>query len=413
MNKQGNLTIALFLGSVVSVLLFLGGCAPPSITSRVLVPAKYSEAANLRRMAVLPFTYDNRKDDDITADIEATIASARIDGRPYFSVVERTHLNRILDEQRLGMTGIINEKTAVKVGKIAGVEAVLIGNITDHGMDRARNYETRSYCSRKNKKGKCESWGERRVSCITRTAIFSYVPKLIDVSSGRLVVSESISRQESSRECDDERGPTDSELLSRVKASALEDFKNMIAPHYVMQSLTLLTMDNSTPPTHINEKLNGGITFAQAGRMDRACTLWEEAYYSYQHGYTLPYLLGVCAEIKGELVNAKSFYTTADSRTMTPVKEINEALTRIDTKVRDQVKLGEQLTRHRKSSVAENNILQQVQKRLSELGYQPGPIDGLMGHKTSHAIRQYQQDNGLTPTGNVDSETTRLLDIKY
>jgi len=40
-----------------------------------------------------------------------------------------------------------------------------------------------------------------------------------------------------------------------------------------------------------------------------------------------------------------------------------------------------------------------VQQALSQLGYAPGPIDGLMGSKTRAAIRAYQIDSGLPTSG--------------
>jgi peptidoglycan hydrolase-like protein with peptidoglycan-binding domain len=40
-----------------------------------------------------------------------------------------------------------------------------------------------------------------------------------------------------------------------------------------------------------------------------------------------------------------------------------------------------------------------VQRVLNDLGYAAGPVDGLMGGKTRAAIRAYQIDNGLPPSG--------------
>jgi len=42
-----------------------------------------------------------------------------------------------------------------------------------------------------------------------------------------------------------------------------------------------------------------------------------------------------------------------------------------------------------------------VQKHLNELGYEAGPIDGLIGPQTRAAIRDYQADQGLSPDGQV------------
>ncbi|NIV98655.1 hypothetical protein GWN26_05700, partial [Candidatus Saccharibacteria bacterium] len=54
--------------------------------------------------------------------------------------------------------------------------------------------------------------------------------------------------------------------------------------------------------------------------------------------------------------------------------------------------------------IAESNDheVYQVQKKLKELGYDPGAIDGIWGKKTTSAIRRFQRDNGLHVTGQLD-----------
>jgi peptidoglycan hydrolase-like protein with peptidoglycan-binding domain len=50
-----------------------------------------------------------------------------------------------------------------------------------------------------------------------------------------------------------------------------------------------------------------------------------------------------------------------------------------------------------------------VQKRLIELGYEPGPADGIMGKMTKKAIKKFQKDNDLPPTGKIDNDTKNKL----
>ena len=50
-----------------------------------------------------------------------------------------------------------------------------------------------------------------------------------------------------------------------------------------------------------------------------------------------------------------------------------------------------------------------VQQRLQSLGYNPGPADGLVGSKTTAAVRRYQQDQGLVPTGRITSQLIQTL----
>jgi TolB-like protein len=47
-----------------------------------------------------------------------------------FEVIDRNHLNRILAEHKLSISGIVDQKTVQKLGQIAGVDAIITGSIT-------------------------------------------------------------------------------------------------------------------------------------------------------------------------------------------------------------------------------------------------------------------------------------------
>jgi len=60
--------------------------------------------------------------------------------------------------------------------------------------------------------------------------------------------------------------------------------------------------------------------------------------------------------------------------------------------------------------------VQDVQARLKKLGYSLGPagVDGIFGERTKQAVKNFQQDRGLDPTGEVAEETWRhLLETTY
>jgi len=46
-----------------------------------------------------------------------------------------------------------------------------------------------------------------------------------------------------------------------------------------------------------------------------------------------------------------------------------------------------------------------VQQRLRQLGYDPGPVDGIFGPRTEESVRRFQRDRGLVPDGVVGEET--------
>jgi hypothetical protein len=56
--------------------------------------------------------------------------------------------------------------------------------------------------------------------------------------------------------------------------------------------------------------------------------------------------------------------------------------------------------------------VRQAQEALKNQGHDPGPIDGVVGSQTRHAIREFQSKNGLKQTGMLDAETKQKLNIE-
>jgi peptidoglycan hydrolase-like protein with peptidoglycan-binding domain len=54
--------------------------------------------------------------------------------------------------------------------------------------------------------------------------------------------------------------------------------------------------------------------------------------------------------------------------------------------------------------------VKRAQVRLADLGYAPGPVDGVIGPRTLAAIRRYQTEQGLVPTGEVTPPLLRQLE---
>ena len=51
----------------------------------------------------------------------------------------------------------------------------------------------------------------------------------------------------------------------------------------------------------------------------------------------------------------------------------------------------------------------QAQDRLQAAGFDPGPLDGVLGPRTREALRRYQASQGLPATGALDEATRRVL----
>jgi peptidoglycan hydrolase-like protein with peptidoglycan-binding domain len=69
-------------------------------------------------------------------------------------------------------------------------------------------------------------------------------------------------------------------------------------------------------------------------------------------------------------------------------------------------------TREMKNKVSEKmdrGDTKNAQQALQAKGYNPGPIDGVHGPRTSAAIRDFQKAEGLTVTGQLDGDTRARL----
>jgi len=57
------------------------------------------------------------------------------------------------------------------------------------------------------------------------------------------------------------------------------------------------------------------------------------------------------------------------------------------------------------------SIVTSVQQDLANQGYNPGPMDGVVGPRTSSAISAYQRDHGMPPTGQINGTLLNSLGL--
>ncbi len=103
--------------------------------------AAYKDASRLKQealtkgqysIAVVPFTSSDKRK-DLAARVQAHVMTSLTQTRdPFLRIVDRENMERILEEQRLGLSGVVDEQTAVQVGNLMGAQAVLVGTVIDY-----------------------------------------------------------------------------------------------------------------------------------------------------------------------------------------------------------------------------------------------------------------------------------------
>ncbi len=56
--------------------------------------------------------------------------------------------------------------------------------------------------------------------------------------------------------------------------------------------------------------------------------------------------------------------------------------------------------------------VKQAQEQLKAAGFDPGPLDGILGPKARAALREYQAAQGLPTTGMLDEKTRKSLGVQ-
>jgi tetratricopeptide (TPR) repeat protein len=135
-----------------------------------------------------------------------------------YEVIERNRLFQVLEEQEMSQSGIIDENQAVELGKILGIDAMIIGTISFHPKDEkvTKRYENSiSYCTKR---------------VVTTEARM----KIISVQTGQIIGTKELSQAYSDTKCDEKRSGLTS--VSKLTDYCLKDIAywlvNYFTPRY-------------------------------------------------------------------------------------------------------------------------------------------------------------------------------------
>jgi len=107
----------------------------------VLVPTGWAQTK--KRVAVMDFDYATDRssvdaifgtDTDVGKGITDLLVTRLVSDGDY-SVIERKELDKILNEQNFSNSDRANSDTAAKIGRVLGVDAIIVGSITQFGRD--------------------------------------------------------------------------------------------------------------------------------------------------------------------------------------------------------------------------------------------------------------------------------------
>jgi len=111
----------------------------------LVLPMAYNAAAQAKqkeRIAIMPFGESGAKISGAGVAAADVLVEVIVKNKR-FSVVERERLDAIMKEQKLGMTGLIDDATAASVGRLLGVKYMIFGNVNDASAKKTKKNRVR------------------------------------------------------------------------------------------------------------------------------------------------------------------------------------------------------------------------------------------------------------------------------
>ena len=323
--------------------------SPMSISVKVWRPAEFT-LEGIKKIAVVDF----KGTPDLALSLRGAMMSALFEGKK-FTVLEREEMQKLLEEQRL--TGqIVDERSAQRVGKMLGVDALVIGEISGERTEevirtvkvgegkgsKAATVETAAESAAEG-----ESLPQELVRMLAGSMRVNL--RVVHVGTGELMAAKTLSFGEIWAENLTSKGhpsqnffpqenilyvnslPSQPDALKDLSVLAGRSCAEIITPH--LEEITLEYEQGFAP-------MDKGFTYLDHGLVKEAQESWEEVLKKHPDNSSVRYNLGVFYESQGDLIKARDQYLKAmeirsDHKSM-------ESVARIRQRIEDAEKLKAQ-----------------------------------------------------------------------
>lgn len=210
-----------------------------------------------------------------------------------YTVVERSQLQKVIEEQNLAVSGAIDDATATEVGKLLGIDVIITGSINN-----TSTFEKEQYTSL--------LAGEAYK--ITRTMTVDSRIKIIDISTGEILVNSDFTSTSTSEKINyDGRYPSESEIDTeeKLKTEGLKKLANLMvsyfSPGYIYESKKIVKIKTKEYKATAKEAKS----YLTAGRIDKAILIYTELYEQDPYNAAFAYNIGIVNESTGNFAKAK------------------------------------------------------------------------------------------------------------
>jgi curli biogenesis system outer membrane secretion channel CsgG len=334
--------------ALIPAVIWMASCA---VQSAIKVDVQKPAAIHLpgvHKLAIADFQGSGSSGGQISSLVQSRLLQGG-----HFEIVERDRLARILDEQKLGMAGVVNESTAKQVGQLLGVDALIFGEVSRYEVEKDEigaekvqkkegtgKYETvmeKNVFTGKKHKVRREImrtvWVDQQYRIRRGSVAVNF--RVVDVETGKLLAAHTDSKSYTGDKVVDGGSGTlkpEGEILNELSESVARDFAELIAPHSVSERRVLESGSG---------KNQEGRKYALAGLWPEAASAWEEAMKAAPGDPSAIYNLGIAREVQGDLDEAEGLFKKAAA--LKSKKLYIDAISRIRQERKEKARLDEQM----------------------------------------------------------------------
>lgn len=208
------------------------------------------------------------------------------------AVVEREQLERVMAEQKLGVSGLLDESNAAEVGRLLGVDATIIGSVSVQKVEERREYSNLA--------------GDKYykyAKVITTQARM----KIISVETGQIVGTKETSvKQESIKKEKSGLDATDQMIIKCLKDMAI-NLADYFTPHFEKETYKF----QKVKMKEFKAQANSVEDFIKNATLDKAWSVYNAMYEVDPYNAKVAGNLAHLYHIHGNYEKAESLYAVA------------------------------------------------------------------------------------------------------
>ncbi len=215
-----------------------------------------------------------------------------------FTIIERSQIDRVLKEQRMSLSGAIDERTAARVGQLLGIDAIIIGEIN---WEQRKEHSTRDKITLELK--------TEKENCTENIVTSEASMKIISVETAEIIGTLAVREQIADKKCGSEQSKvaSSSDLLAANLRIVSRKFVDYFSPSYEARQYEL----ERIRVRHLRKQASDAASFVDNRNMERALPLYYAIYEEDSYNPSAAYNLAVLLEIVGSYEEAAGYYEIA------------------------------------------------------------------------------------------------------